>query len=285
MILTIANNFKQKSMKKRFLLTFILAMIATASFAQDKPGWIYNKPKPSNNTYLYVVESATGLSEIEARNQAFARVFQSTAMRLGQPIDSDEINRAVQQGTDFNVISSQYNIPINKICEYTEKISRNNYRVYILCQVAKAGNVIVDFDYDFDGCYDKKKYKNGPALLKSMIIPGWGQMSKNHYVEGVLTLSVEGAFAAGAIVTYKSAQSYYDKIKAGEGDVSSHIKYYNSNKTMNHVCLGAAAAIYAINLYRAVAAKPKYKKSYALNPSVIPADNSYAYGVSLIYNF
>ena len=141
MILTIANNFKQKSMKKRFLLIFILAMIATASFAQDKPGWIYNKPKPSNNTYLYVVESATGISELEARNQAFARVFQSTAMRLGQPIDSEEINRAVQNGTDFNVISAQYNIPINKVCEYTEK-AKDSYRVYILCQVAKAGNII-----------------------------------------------------------------------------------------------------------------------------------------------
>lgn len=135
------------------------------------------------------------------------------------------------------------------------------------------------------GCYDKKKYNNGSALLKSMIIPGWGQMSKNRYVEGVLTFSADVILAAGAVVTYNSAQYYYDKIKAGEGDISSHIKNYNSNKMMNHVCLGAATAIYAINLYRAVAAKPKYKKSYALNPTVMPTDNSYACGVSLIYNF
>ena len=119
-------------MKKQIVLTITLALLGLSSFGQDKPGWIYNKPTPENNSYLYVVESATGTNELEARNQAFARVFQSTAMRLGQPINSDEINRAVQSGKDFNVISAQYNIPINKVCEYTEK-NAGGCRVYILC--------------------------------------------------------------------------------------------------------------------------------------------------------
>lgn len=67
--------------KKCFIL--FLLLMSLGSFAQEKPGWIYNKPTPTNNTYLYVVESATGLTELDARNQAFARVFQSTAMRIG----------------------------------------------------------------------------------------------------------------------------------------------------------------------------------------------------------
>lgn len=287
MILTIANNFKQKSMKKRFLLIFILAMIATASFAQDKPGWIYNKPKPSNNTYLYVVESATGISELEARNQAFARVFQSTAMRLGQPIDSEEINRAVQNGTDFNVISAQYNIPINKVCEYTEK-AKDSYRVYILCQVAKAGNIIVDFDYDFNGCHDVKQYKNGPALLKSVFVPGLGQIGKRHYVEGTVTLLTEAALIGGALVTYNTAQKQVDIMKNTNTNYVDYInarEKYKSMKTANTICWGAAAAVYVFNLYRAVAAKPKYKKEFALNPTIIPVNSDFAYSVCLTYNF
>ena len=184
-------------MKTRAFFVFFLAIMELASFAQEKPGWIYNKPIPSNNSYLYVVESASGMTELEARNQAFARVFQSTAMRIGQPINSDEINRAVQNGTNFDVISAQYNIPINKVCEYTEK-QKAGYRVYVLCQAAKAGNALVEFD-DFIGCYDTKNYKNSTALIRSAIIPGLGQMGKNRYGVGVLTLATELVLVGGGV--------------------------------------------------------------------------------------
>ncbi|MBQ8957233.1 MAG: hypothetical protein IJ057_01810 [Bacteroidales bacterium] len=98
------------------------------------------------------MESATGQTELQARNRAIAEVFRSTAMRIGQPFDSEEINRALQRGTEYYVISSQYNIPINKVCEYTDnKVSP--CRVYVLCQVAKAGNIRVEFD-DFTLCYE-----------------------------------------------------------------------------------------------------------------------------------
>lgn len=139
-------------MNKQILITFIFAFFALSSNAQKLPDWIINKPTPTNNTYLYVVESATGQTEMQARNRAIAEVFRSTAMRIGQPIDSEEINRALQRGTEYYVVSSQYNVPINKVCEYTDnKISP--CRVYVLCQVAKTGNIRVEFD-DFSDCYE-----------------------------------------------------------------------------------------------------------------------------------
>ena len=122
------------------------------SIAQRVPDWVTNTPTPTNDTYLYVVESAFGTSEISARNQAIATVYQSAAMRLGQPVNSEEINRAVQSGTSFDVISRNYNIPINKVCEYTENKS-GNFRVYILCQIAKSGNIPVQFDA-FNACFE-----------------------------------------------------------------------------------------------------------------------------------
>ena len=73
-------------------------------------------------------------------------------MRLGQPFDSESVFNALQNGTDYNVISSRYNIPINKVCEYFEN-DGSQYRVYILCQVAEAGNIVVSFD-DFNKCYE-----------------------------------------------------------------------------------------------------------------------------------
>lgn len=137
---------------RKIAILIMLVLVASTSFAQKMPDWVTHKPTPTNDTYLYVVESATAETELSARNQAFARLFQSTAMRLGQPINSDEINKAVQRGTDFNVISAYYNIPINKVCEYTEQ-KAGKYQVYILCQVAKAGNIPVQFD-DFNDCYE-----------------------------------------------------------------------------------------------------------------------------------
>ncbi|MBR4837883.1 MAG: hypothetical protein IK004_05550 [Bacteroidales bacterium] len=274
-------------MKKKTILTLILVLIALSSFAQDKPGWIYNKPKATNSSYLYVVESAMGDTEIAARNQAFARILQSTAMRLGQPINSDEINKAVQSGKTFEVISTQYNIPINKVCEYTEK-STGGFRVYILCQVAKAGNIIVEFDYDFNGCHDIKQYKNGIALLKSVFVPGLGQMGKRRYAEGAVTLATELALLGGAYLTYNTAQNQIDIMKDANTTYKDYVvakDKYNSMQKANTFFWGAAAAMYVFNLYRAYSAKPKYKSGYALNPTVMPTNYDLAFGVSLTYNF
>lgn len=274
-------------MKRPILLTLVIALMALASFAQEKPGWIYNKPTPTNSSYLYVVESATGTSELEARNQAFARVFQSTAIRLGQPINSDEINRAVQSGKDFNVISAQYNIPINKVCEYTEK-NAGGYRVYILCQAARAGNIVVDFDYEFNGCYDVRQYNNETALLKSVFVPGLGQMGKRHITEGIITLGSEVLLLGGGLVTKLSANQQLDIMRDSNTSYTDYMMArdnYEVLKTTNTICYAAAAAVYVFNLYRAYSLRPIYSDSFAFNPVVMPTDNSFALGVSLTYKF
>lgn len=273
-------------MKKRIGVMVIYVLISIASFAQEKPGWIYNKPVPANNSYLYIVESATGLTELEARNQAFARVFQSTAMRIGQPISSDEINRAVQSGTNFDVISAQYNIPINKVCEYTEK-QKTGYRVYILCQAAKSGNILVEFD-DFNGCYDMKNYKNSTALLRSAIIPGLGQMGKNRYGEGLLTLTTEVVLVGGGIGSYVMANKQKEIVFGEETTQNGFLEAkekYNTLRTINIASWSAAAALYVYNLYRAYTIRPKYRKDIAFNPVIMPNAFDLAYGVCLTYYF
>lgn len=274
-------------MKKKISFTVMFVLMSMALFAQDKPGWIYSKPKPSNNTYLYVVESATGSTELEARNQTFARVLQSTAMRLGQPINSDEINKAVQSGQSFEVISSQYNIPINKVCEYTEK-TKEGYRIYVLCQVAKSGNTFADFDYSFNGCYDVKGFNNGSALLMSALIPGSGQMSKRHYGEGIITLTSEVCLGAFAMIAYFQADDYRMWIEnqhSSDNYYNSYVRMVNVWETLEYASIGTAAALYVFNLYRAYTAKPKYKNSFALAPTAIPVGSNMAYGVSVSYKF
>ena len=131
-----------------------MAGIALAC-AQVVPAWVFNVPVPGNNTYLYSVESGTATTELEARNQAIVRVFQTMALRLGMPVNSQAISKAVQQGEAIEVISTSYNLPINKVCEYTERVMGGGFRVYVLCQVARAGNIMPQWDV-FTECVDEQ---------------------------------------------------------------------------------------------------------------------------------
>lgn len=122
--------------KIRLLTLLFLCSLCTRA----QPSWLYKLPKPGNQTYLYVVESASGRTELEARNQAIIRVFQSNIMRFGYRISSSEITEAVQKGKTFEDIAILHRIPVNKVCEYTEHLSRG-YRCYVLCQVAKDADI------------------------------------------------------------------------------------------------------------------------------------------------
>ena len=122
---------------------------AAVGMADNMPKWVKKLPAAGNATYRYVMESASAATVNEARNQAFLRVFYSTANRFGMPFSSSEVQKAVRNESDFKVVSTQYNIPINKVCEYRKKIS-GGVEVYLLCQVAERGNVRAIFDEFLD---------------------------------------------------------------------------------------------------------------------------------------
>lgn len=70
-------------------------MFSFVGFAQE-PNWVNHLPATDNNAFIYVREYAVGNSLNEARNQAIARIMQSTAMRIGQPFDSEKIFEALE---------------------------------------------------------------------------------------------------------------------------------------------------------------------------------------------
>lgn len=273
---------------KRIILIFTLILF-TAEFAsaQSRPAWTVKLPKSKNNTYIYVCENAIAGQEREARNQAIARIFQSTAMRLGVPFDSQKVFESVQQGTDFTTISRQYNLPIYKVCEYTERVG-NNYKVYVLCQVAAVGNVVPQFDYAFNGCNDDHRYSTGSALLSSALLPGLGQMGKRHYGEGIATMVGEVLLVGGAVSTYFMGKSELDKITSGSlnyDEYKTAEKKYNTLRTTNHILWGAAAALYVFNLYRAATLHPNYKQTVYVEPGIITTPDAILPTVGITLKF
>lgn len=291
MILMIFNStFNKMNSIKTILLLGLLLMASLFAMAQERPGWIYNKPTPSNNTYVYVVESASGNTELEARNQAIARVFQTNILRFGMRVSTSEINAAVQQGRSFEDIAILHQIPINKTCEYVERTS-TGYRVYLLCQVAKNADGKVPLFDDFGGCYSQKKYNNGGALAASTFIPGLGQMIKRRGGEGSLFLLSECALVGGGIAFYYAAQNSLNTLKAGNATYEvykTETSHYNTYRIMNYTFYGAALVLHAVNMYRAYVVRPKYKKQdmFSLSPTILPVDNeNMAVGISFGLTF
>ena len=269
---------------KRHLILFILLLCCGVGFSQkDRPGWIVNTPKPGNG-YLYVVEYAIGKSQEIALNSAVAKVYKNTAMRLKSGLDLTEINQAIEKGS---ALTSTYNIPVQKVCEYSERIS-GGYKVYVLCQVAKDA-----FDYPnwehFSGCNDARKYTDWVAGLESAFLPGLGQMTKRRGGSGTLFLLSEMSLAAGAISTKCIAQKKLNILKGNNVDFvtySTNVKKYNNLKLTNNIFLWTLLAVHVGNIVHAVMARPKYK-DYSFYPTTIytPSENNMAYGVGLTISF
>ena len=256
---------------KRFFFIIITMMVACCATAQQAPQWVFKTPKAGNATYMYVCEQGIGYSQKEAYNIALTRVFQSTANRIGQPFDSQKLEAALRSGTSLEVISR----------------TNGNYRVYLLCQVAKAGNIMPKWD-EFSRCYGGGETGNGTAFFKSMFVPGLGQMGKGHVTEGVLTLVGEVALIGGAVGCYYIAQDKLNVMRdpmVGYEDFITARQTYNTCQTTSYILWGTAGALYVFNLIRAVSAKPRYRDGLTFAPSFIPSETGLTPGVSFTLNF
>ena len=148
---------------KKILFLLLLAMSQMVICAQDVPQWVQKKPKPANDTYLYVVERGVGATEMEARNRAMGLVYRSTIERLSLGIDLSSINNAIANGSNYGDSSEAMNVPVNKVCEFIQQ-EANQYAVYVLCQVARYGNIQVSFT-EFTHC--NQSFSNQVAM------PSW----------------------------------------------------------------------------------------------------------------
>ena len=135
------------------LLLLLMLLIQTLFVAASPaPRWVNHKPSAQNETYRYVIESAVANSEDIARNKAMGLVLQQTIMSLGLPFNSTQVEKAISTGS-VESMTAEFKIPINRVCTYREKLKNGGVRVYVLCQVAVAGNIQVQFT-EFTQCGD-----------------------------------------------------------------------------------------------------------------------------------
>ena len=309
-------------MKKLLLILILGSLVISASAKLTKkptfrPDWTYEAPESHSTSFLYVVEHGEGNTQREALNQAIGRVFQSTANRIGQFVSTDEINRAVQAGTDYEVISRKMKVPINKVCEFSmQNPYDGTWTMYILCQVAVAGNVTPEFK-PYNGCTNHERFdeleaiwnkqvqdsintankvvhkSNTRAIVASTFIPGLGQMLKGQGGSGAAFLLSEVVLFGGGTTCYFLGQNQA-KIMKEKG--TTYEQYTNAKKMKNvydiamYTAFGIGAAVHIGNMVHAWVVKDKkLAQNIAFAPAIIPTNEystpSYAMGAGIQIKF
>ena len=124
-------------------------------FAQDNmPYWVNSVPKPENETYYFRVTHAEEETYEKAYVRAFSMAILESSWKMGLPVDAKNDLSAIEKGVEGNlsIRGHQSNIALNKVCEFqTKSITSNNVVLYVLWQVAAAGNIEPRFG-EFNKC-------------------------------------------------------------------------------------------------------------------------------------
>ena len=138
-----------------FFIPLILWGVCCAAQYERRPYWIGNMPAAKENSkYYYRVTQGDGVDYDKAYAKAFARAIMESSWKLGLEVNTADDLQTIEQGVTENikVSSSRMTLPLNKVCEHTEKlVDTRGVRVFILWQVAKYGNRDPQFD-EFTKC-------------------------------------------------------------------------------------------------------------------------------------
>ena len=238
---------------KKLLLLLLLVAAQMTLVAQEMPQWVLQKPRPANDTYLYVVERGVGATEMEARNRAMGLVYRSTIERLALAIDLASINAAISNGSNYGETSEAMNVPVNKVCEYVQR-EGSQYVVYVLCQVAQYGNVPAVFT-PFTQCNQLAKSQ----YIAHSFVPGLAQIKKGSVGKGTAFI-VSEVVLVGGVVAAECLQRYYaQQISMTKNSTLKQRYAQNANicQISRNVGIGCVAAVYVWNVIDGMVAKGK----------------------------
>jgi hypothetical protein len=63
------------------------------------------------------------------------------------------------------------------------------------------------------------------TLLKSMVVPGWGQITNKRYIKAAIAIGLETWFLSGAIVNNSYAQRALDDFRSDPNDLNHYYDY------------------------------------------------------------
>ncbi len=103
--------------------------------------------------------------------------------------------------------------------------------------------------------YKERKQDYATNIMKSAILPGWGQISAGKTMRGIVFLETEIILAGAGYYYYGKAMNYYDKYKKASY-IEDINKYYQDAKTpytIYQVIMVTAIATWAFNIFDTIA--------------------------------
>ena len=220
-----------------------------------RPAWLANRlPRPTNATFHYQLTEAEGKTLDEARQACLQQLSDYVAHswkisgKSSSDIQAEETDGSYKENSLFTfhyeIDGGIVDVLATKYDEYWEQVyypGGSRYRCYALFGVADVAAP------DFDRLTFTRKY-GARGLVRSMFIPGWGQMYKGSTVKGVCILGGEALLAGGIIVAENLRSSYVKKMH----EQPKHQQTYNTKadnwENVRNGFIGAAAALYVYNI-------------------------------------
>ena len=261
-----------------------------------KPQWVTRElPESKSGTYVFVRAHGEGGSLVTAKQVAFSEMIHKLEVERKVTIDTDltiqsnlEMNAgstksSYKQEAIMNVKESgrQYQVVCREIDEYYE-IKDGNYQVDVLYTVADKSL--------FRGSYDDKitvTTRYGAAGFLS-IVPGVAQYYKGSITKGSLIIASEVLALGGVILCENNRATYVKYMSEDPGHAAEYNAMAATWETGRNVFIGAAAAIYVVNLIDAFAAKGAKRvvvKKNRATFNVAPYYDSRSVGMGLTMKF
>lgn len=277
------------------MLMLVLSMVALAQQKSDKyePAWMRgDMPAKTNQSYDFRTMTGQGGTLTDARRDATMALLNELMQAQGVTVSGTEKVKMLSQSVDgehfdSSLFDSEYNIEYGNhryafkaVDEYWELVG-GIYHCYILFEVARNAAQVSFETVEYTTNYGVS------AGLRSIIVPGWGQMYKRQTVKGVAILSAAVIGATGIVISDNQRASYRNKAEKAT-NVELRNSYQNKSNSWGNVRNGfivGTAAVYVYNLVDAFASKgaKRYKKR---NMAVVPfvgANDSF--GMSIALNF
>lgn len=254
------------------LIIACLITMSSQAFAESSPPWMRgDMPAKSNSSYYFKVVQGTGVTTSEARNNAIYGLVSELARSQGVSIkgtdllesltrsDNGNYNEQTRQQSSFTIERDAFKASFEMVDEYLDK----DRTLWVLFEVAHNPEKVTFDKVEFTTNYGAR------AVLRSAIVPGWGQMHKRSFGKGITILSLQVASVAGVFVCDNLSSSYYNKALA-ERDNGVREQYQDrssSYRNIRNVFIAAAGAIYVYNIVDVLAAKGAKRYKLGVSPS------------------
>ena len=254
---------------KVFFFFICLSVFCTQAYAATPPPpWMSgDMPVKTNSSYYFRVIQGEGSTFAEARNNAAYGLVSELARGQGVVIKGNDLLESIiqsskgkyeeqtQQHSAFKIETDAFKTSFEMVDEYVDK----GGLYWFLFEVALDPENVSFDKVEFTTNYGAR------AVLRSVVVPGWGQMYKRSVGKGVTVLSLQVVTVAGVVACNSLSNNYYNKTLA-ERNNTLREQYQDKSTTYRNVRNGfivAAGAVYAYNIVDAIAAKgaKRYKVS------------------------